>query len=163
MASSRHSMKAHVRPIFPRETILTMGRRGKRGVGSEHTGTSTITSGRKGLSSNKNISLLVYILWLASLPSSPHPSSQLPMCLPYALVPASFGFWLPTCSSQGGPFHHSAEQKLLSQSPCRLRGATPRAHQSTAPVPIKLCLTVCFSSQQLHFEEKALCWARNTF
>lgn len=67
------------------------------------------------------------ILGLASLPSSQHPSSQLPMCLPYALAPASFGCWWLTCSSQGVPLHHSAEQKLLSQSPCRLCGATPHS------------------------------------
>lgn len=74
----------------------------------------------KALPSNKNISLQVYILWLASLMSSQHPKRWLLAFLPCAGVPVSFELWLQTCSSQGAPLHHSAGQKLLSQWHCRL-------------------------------------------
>lgn len=62
---------------FPHDTVPVAGREGKHGMEARtHTGPPPPPAGAaagKALSSNKNISLWVYILWLASLISSQHP------------------------------------------------------------------------------------------
>lgn len=111
-------------PIFPREMTPTMGRKTKHSTGQTHRDQHHHQKLERLAEQQKYIAAGIYSLPCKCAPSQ-HPSSQLPVCLPCALVSASFGFWWPTCSSQDVLLHHSAEQKLLSQSPCRLRGATP--------------------------------------
>lgn len=118
---------------------------------------------QEGLSSNRNASLLEYILCLASLPSIQHPSSCLRAYLtPWCQLPLGFGgrpavprvFHSTILLNRNSSLNHPADcvEQLHT---ARLLCTHPRSYSSCAQH-----VTPNLLSQGLLFQGKALCWAR---